>query len=152
VGRAYIGKSSPKLLEVPAFRRETSIESLLIMQVISRVAIALLGLTPAVQGVKLLASHFAGGVYTLDFSNNKLTQQAKADGCGKTPAWLQYYADDKSLYCIDESWQGSGSLVSYNVSSDGTLKQFASGTSTGNSVHGTLYGGSNGKGYLATVE
>jgi 6-phosphogluconolactonase (cycloisomerase 2 family) len=122
------------------------------MQVISRIAVVLLAVTPAVQGVKLLASHFAGGVYTLDFTGNKITQQAKADGCGKTPAWLSYYSADKTLYCIDESWAGSGNLVSYNVSSDGSLKQFAMAQTTGNSVHGTLYGGSNGKGFVATAE
>lgn len=122
------------------------------MHVISRVAIALLGLSPSVQGVKLLASHFAGGVYTLDFNGSKLTQQAKADGCGKTPGWIQYYSDDKTLYCFDESWAGSGNLVSYSVASDGTLKQSALATTTGNSVHGLLYGGSNGKGFVATAQ
>jgi len=122
------------------------------MHVISRVAVALLGLSPAVQAVKLLASHYSGNIYTLDFSGNKLTNQAKVAACGRTPGWIDYYADDKLLYCYDESWFGSGNIASYNVSSDGTLKQFASGPTTGNDVHGTLYGGSNGKGFIASAQ
>lgn len=122
------------------------------MNVISRIVVAVLGLTPAVQGVKLLASHFAGGVYTLDFTGSKITQQAKADGCGRVPGWIQYYSEDKTLYCFDESWYGSGNIVSFNVSTDGTLKQFAQAPTTGNDVHGLLYGGSNGKGFVATAQ
>jgi 6-phosphogluconolactonase (cycloisomerase 2 family) len=129
------------------------------MHVISRIAVAVLSLAPAVlarpgykASVKLIASHYSGQIYTLDFSGSKLTSQSKTDGCGRIPGWIDYYSDDKSLYCYDESWYGSGYIVSYNVSTDGTLKQFARAPTTGNDVHGTLYGGSNGKGFVATAQ
>jgi hypothetical protein len=132
-------------------RRITSTEAFT-MHVVSRIAVAVLGLTPAVQSVKLLASHYSGNIYTLDFTGNKLTNQAKATACGRVPGWIDYYPEDKTLYCYDESWYGSGNIVSYNVSTDATLKQFASAPTTGNDVHGTLYGGPNGKSFVATAQ
>jgi hypothetical protein len=122
------------------------------MQVVSRIAVAVLAVAPAVQAVKLLASHYSGNIYTLDFSGNKLTNQAKAAACGSTPGWIDYYSADKTLWCYDEAWTGSGNIVSYNVSDQGTISKFASARTTGNDVHGTLYGGSNGKGFVASAQ
>ena len=111
---------------------------------------------PTASPATLIASHYTGKLYTLTFTPNgsggSLTVGSPVTGCGTTPGWLQMYAEDKSLYCFDESWFGSGSIVKYSVGSDGKLTQTAQGKSTGNSVHGTLYGGSDGKGFIATVE
>ena len=108
----------------------------------------------------LLASHFSGAIFTLSLntpawgsnSTGSLAITSAAGGCGSTPTWLVYYADNKELICIDESWQGYGTIASYNVSSDGKLVVTGQAKTTGNDVHGTLYGGSDGKGFLAVVE
>ena len=73
-------------------------------------------------------------------------------GCGVTPGWLEYNPLDKSVYCFDESWQGSGVITNYAVATDGKLTQKATQKTAGRTVHGTLYGGSQGKSFIATAE
>lgn len=111
---------------------------------------------PAASPATLFVAHYTGKLYTLTLttsgSTGSLAVSSPVTGCGTTPAWLQLYPEDKTLYCFDESWFGSGSNAAYSVGGDGTLTLKASGKSTGNSVHGVLYGGSDGKGYAATVE
>jgi hypothetical protein len=119
-------------------------------------AFAALGSVPSARGASLLASHFSGSVYTLDFTQNgdsgNLTITSSVAGCGVTPAWLQLYPDDKKLYCFDESWTGRGTVGSYNVASDGRLSIASQMPSVGNDVHGRLYGGSDGKGFVAAAQ
>ena len=105
----------------------------------------------------LLASHFSGALFTLSLttgSNNtgSLAITSAAGGCGSTPTWLQYYSDSKKLYCVDESWQGYGTIAEYSVANDGTLTVTGQAKTTGNDVHGILYGGPNGRSFLATVQ
>lgn len=104
----------------------------------------------------LLASHFSGAIFTLSLntqgSNGTLSITSAAGGCGTTPTWLQYYSDTKKLYCVDESWQGYGTMAEYNVSSDGSLVVTGQAKTTGNDVHGALYGGPLGKSFIATVQ
>src|SRR5438067_461342 len=122
----------------------------------TQIALALLGLAPKALGLKLLASHYTGAIYTLDFkfdgAAGTLTSQGKVDGCGRLPGWLEYYSEDKKVYCFDESWYGSGFVASYNVSEDGTLSLVGQAPSTGNDVHGLLYGGPDGKGFVASAQ
>jgi hypothetical protein len=112
-------------------------------------------LAPGALGATLIASHFAGGVYTLSFTGSNtsgtlaITSQTT---CGTTPGWIELYTDTKKLYCFDESWSGSGVLNEYSVANDGRLSLTGSAKTTGNSVHGLLYGGSDGRGFVATVE
>ncbi|KAF1961296.1 putative isomerase YbhE [Byssothecium circinans] len=113
---------------------------------------ALLSLAPSTFAVKLLASHYTGGIYTLDFTNNTLTNKSKVEGCGRLPGWLEYYPSASVVYCFDESWYGSGYIASYNISTDGSLKLFQQAPTTGNDVHGLLYGGADGKGFVATAQ
>lgn len=111
---------------------------------------------PTASTATLLAAHYTGKLYTLTLttsgSTGSLTVGSPVTGCGSTPAWLQLYPEDKTLYCFDESWMGSGSNAVYSVGSDGKLTLKSSARSSGNSVHGLLYGGSDGKGFAATVE
>jgi len=111
---------------------------------------------PTASSATLLAAHYTGRLYTLSLtstgSTGTLTVGSPVTGCGTTPAWLQLYSDDQTLYCFDESWNGSGSNAVYSVGSDGKLTLKSSFRSSGNSVHGALYGGTDGKGYAATVE
>ena len=121
------------------------------------IVLAALGLAPmGTLGANLLVSHFSGKLYSLSFTQNgssgTLQQTGEFTGCGTTPGWIEYYSDTKQLYCFDESWFGSGQIAQYSVANDGRLTLTASARSTGNSVHGLLYGGSDGKGYIATAE
>jgi len=116
------------------------------------------GMSHGVLGAKLLASHYSGVIYTLDFtessssSNGSLSITSQATGCGQMPAWLEMYPKDGTVLCVDESWYGSGNIAQYSVSTDGKLAMTGQLKSTGNSVYGTLYGGSNGKGFVVSAE
>lgn len=113
-------------------------------------------LAPGALGANLLVSHFSGSLYSLSFTNSNSSGQlsitSETDGCGVTPAWLQLYSDINKVYCFDESWMGSGSSAEYDVAEDGSLALTGNLQTNGNSVHGALYGGSDGKGFVATVE
>ncbi|EAA31090.1 hypothetical protein GE21DRAFT_8546 [Neurospora crassa] len=115
-----------------------------------------LALAPSALGATLLVSHFSGPVYTLSLTTSgttgKLSITSQAGGCGTTPAWLEYYNDTKTAYCFDESWTGSGVITQYNVGSDGRLTQSGQTRTSGNTVHGKVYGGSDGKGFIATAQ
>lgn len=114
----------------------------------------LTALVPSAMGATLLASHFSGSVHTLNFNEatSSLSVVADYSGCGTTPGWLELYAQDASLWCFDESWTGSGPIVRYNVARDGRLSQAEQFKTTGNTVHGLLYGGPNGKSFIATAQ
>ncbi|KAK3380952.1 Lactonase, 7-bladed beta-propeller-domain-containing protein [Podospora didyma] len=119
--------------------------------------LAAIGLAPSVLGVNLIASHYTGGIYTLsltttDNTSGKLSISSQANGCGTTPGWLELYSDSKKLYCFDESWGGSGYITEYSVGNDGKLTIGSQLKTTGNSVHGQLYGGPEGKSFVATTE
>ncbi|KAK3936510.1 6-phosphogluconolactonase [Diplogelasinospora grovesii] len=114
-------------------------------------------LLPSVLGVTLLASHYNGNLYTLSLTgtpgvSGNLSITSTTTGCGTTPGWLELYPEDKTLYCFDESWSGSGSMAQYSVAADGTLSLTAQVPTTGNDVHGTLYGGVDGKGFVASAQ
>ncbi|KAK0710323.1 Lactonase, 7-bladed beta-propeller-domain-containing protein [Lasiosphaeria miniovina] len=115
-----------------------------------------IGLVPSVLGATLIASHFSGPVYTLSLtvtdSSGKLTQTSQATGCGNTPAWLELYSDTRKLYCFDENWNGAGVITEYSVASDGRLTSSGQVKTSGNTVHGSLYGGSDGRGFIASAQ
>lgn len=112
--------------------------------------------------VKLLATHFSGQIYTLDLtlasggSSGTLAVSSKVKGCGVTPAWLHLDEESRTVYCIDESWQGSGVLQQYSLNpktaSNTVLTLTGSAATPGNSVHGSLYGGKDGKKFIITSE
>lgn len=126
------------------------------MSLVTRAIFAALLPTTFAATSTLLASHFNGAIFTLSLntqgSSGTLAITSASGGCGTTPTWLTYYGDTKKLYCVDESWQGYGTIAEYDVSIDGTLTVTGQAKSTGNDVHGTLYGGPAGRSFLATVE
>lgn len=113
-----------------------------------------LALLPSALGASLIASHFSGKVFTLDFdeASGNLSVVAEYTGCGTTPGWLELYPEDQSLWCFDEAWTGSGPIVQYDVAEDGQLSQGLSFQTTGNTVHGILYGGPDGKSFIASAQ
>ncbi|KAJ2984976.1 hypothetical protein NUW58_g5781 [Xylaria curta] len=111
---------------------------------------ALLGLPAHVLGVNLLASHYTGKIYSLSFDNSTLTV-GSSTAAGTLPAWLGLDTNGgvKTVYSVDESWYGSGTLVSFTVEANGALTQTGRLTTSGASVHGTPYANSK---FFATVE
>ncbi|KAK0628778.1 Lactonase, 7-bladed beta-propeller-domain-containing protein [Bombardia bombarda] len=116
-----------------------------------------IGLVPTgVFGATLLASHYNGQLYSLSLtttgSTGKLAITSQSTGCGTTPGWLEYYSDTKQLYCFDESWTGSGYIAQFTVADNGKLSMTSQLRTSGNDVHGLLYGGPEGKSFVATAQ
>lgn len=111
-------------------------------------------LVPNVLGYRLFASHFSGRVYSLTFDrdsegNGTLAINSSASGCGNMPSWLTLDRTAGSLYCFDESY-GRGVVPSFSVAG-GALTSTGQASTGGNDVHGWLYGGTDGKGFVATA-
>ena len=107
--------------------------------------------------VRLLGTHFSGQIYTYDLKLSTATSGAlsitsNTTGCGVTPTWLHLDESTRTLWCIDESWQGSGVLTQWSLPKGGAPKLTASAATPGNSVHGSTYGGKDGKGFFVTAE
>lgn len=106
-------------------------------------------------GARLFASHFSGKVYSLTFERNNtgkgmLSVGSSSSDCGRMPSWLTLDQANGTLYCFDESY-GVGVVSSLDISGT-AIKRSGQSTTGGNDVHGWLYGGADGKGFLATVE
>ena len=124
------------------------------MVVMSFRVLALVALAPRALGANLAASHFSGTLFSLSFDNNTdtLSVTSEATGCGRMPGWLDFQSDARRLYCFDESWFGSGILAEFSVGCDGKLTLTGQARTTGQSVHGALYGGPDGRAFVATAE
>jgi hypothetical protein len=132
------------------------------MAPITSILLAGLSLFSETLAVKLISTHFSGQVYTLDLTFTEPTKatlkvDSKVTGCGVTPTWLYLDEQTRTLYCFDESWQGSGVITQWSVpkvegSSASTLTLSGSAKTPGNSVHGSLYGGADGKSFVITSE
>ncbi|KAF7536398.1 hypothetical protein G7054_g4568 [Neopestalotiopsis clavispora] len=131
------------------------------MSLLTSLVLSALGLVPIAFAEKLLASHYTGQVYSLDLAVNGSTGTLKSTsstgGCGKMPTWLELDSDTGTLYCFDESGAGQqgiggGVATTYTVNTDGSLKQTGQAKTKGGEVHGSFYGGSDGRGFVATVE
>ena len=114
---------------------------------------------PVTLGANLLLSHFSGQVYSLSYTgdnkNGTLTVKTSSNGCGRMPTWLTLESASRTLYCFDETSGavgGGGVLTSFSMNSDGSLKQTGQAPTTGGDVHGALYGGADGKGFIAAAE
>lgn len=128
----------------------------LILTMLRLALLAGIGLAKGVLGVNLIASHFSGGIYTLSLTttgtSGTISVTSQTNGCGTTPGWIELYSDTRKLYCFDESWTGRGQHAEFNVQNDGRLSLASSLQVSGNSVHGILYGGPDGRSYIATAE
>lgn len=132
------------------------------MAPIKALILGALSLFPSALAVKLLGTHFSGHIYTFDLtlpsaggSTGSIAVTSKTSGCGVTPAWLYLDQETRTLYCFDESWQGSGVITQWKYDpSKGSQALTLSGSATtpGNSVHGSLYGGKDGKSFVITSE
>jgi 6-phosphogluconolactonase (cycloisomerase 2 family) len=125
------------------------------MLTVSRLVLLALGLAPQAFGQNLLVSHYTGKVFSLSLAasgtSGTLKVGTSASGCGKMPSWLTLDSASGTLYCFDE--EGNSGVVSqYKVGSDGSVTMTGQAKTTGGDVHGWLFGGSDGKGFLAMAE
>jgi len=70
---------------------------------------------------------------------------------GTWPSWLILDAEAGSVIVLDESSWGSPILTQLSVSADGKLSPGVTARVAGGNLHGTMYGGENGKGFLAAA-
>ena len=112
-----------------------------------------------VEGSTLLATHYSGLVYNLLYTppnsgqqHGNLTIRSSTANCGKKPSWLTVDSTSNAVYCMDEDSSGQNVLASFSSATDGTVKLRSTTITAGGSVHGALYGGSDGKGFFATAE
>ncbi|KAK3936649.1 Lactonase, 7-bladed beta-propeller-domain-containing protein [Diplogelasinospora grovesii] len=105
---------------------------------------------------KLLVSHYNGNLYSLSLTTSGTTgqlavkQSLKAGGT--MPSWLTLDSDTGNLWVTDESTGGSPVLTQLSVGSDGTMKITGTSRSNGGEVHSAIYGGADGKGFIAAAE
>lgn len=126
------------------------------MAPITSFVLAGLSLVSQTLAVRLLGTHFSGQIFTYELNLSNATSGAlsittNTTGCGVTPTWLYLEESSKTVYCIDESWQGSGVLTQWTLGKSG-LTLSGSAVTPGNSVYGSLYGGQDGKSFLVTAE
>lgn len=120
----------------------------------SALALAAVLLPSSAQGASLIASHFSGNLYSLTLSESgELTVDSEVSSGNFWPSWLDLDSESGTLYVPDESdWSPPNGLVTFTVGADGSLTPGDADSQTataGGEVHSTLYGGQDGKGFIA---
>ncbi|ERT00602.1 hypothetical protein HMPREF1624_01829 [Sporothrix schenckii ATCC 58251] len=121
---------------------------------------ALLCLIPSVSLAttsNLLVSHYNGNLYTLALTTGtgtpSLAVTSSIKACGQMPSWLTLDKVGGTVYCTDESGANTGStLTALSVGANGALKVAGTDRTPGGELHSTLYGGSDGRGFIAAAE
>ncbi|KAH8732343.1 Lactonase, 7-bladed beta-propeller-domain-containing protein [Phaeosphaeriaceae sp. PMI808] len=105
----------------------------------------------AATAANLWASHYSGSINYLTFTGKSLTLTSSTKTNNNLPSWITYDNVGQALYVPDEVFQGpsTGSLVSFSITNNSTLTAGGKGTTPQGSVATTLYGGSNGRGFIA---
>ena len=101
---------------------------------------------------ELFVSHYSGSIYSLNLNGNQLSIASTLRAGGGMPSWLTLDSENRILYVTDESQFGGAVLTALAVQADGSVKSIAAPKSPGAELHSAFYGGSNGKGFLATAE
>ncbi|KAF2621739.1 6-phosphogluconolactonase [Macroventuria anomochaeta] len=108
----------------------------------------------AAAAANLYTAHYSGTISHLSFNNNSLTL-VSAEKTGQTlPSWITYDAAGKKLYIPDENFvdpTSNGVLVSYSVDANGALTKTGNTTTPRGGVATVLYGGKDGKGFIANA-
>jgi hypothetical protein len=101
----------------------------------------------------LWATHYSGTINYLTFSGNALTLSSSTKTGNNLPSWITYDSAGKALYIPDEVFYGppSGTLVSFSIGNDSSLKSIGTGTTPQGVVANALYGGTDGKGFIANA-
>lgn len=101
----------------------------------------------------LYASHYSGTLNTLSLDGNSLRLANSISTGNKLPSWITYDSVGKAVYVPDEVFYGasSGNLASFSVSNTGTLSATGKGPTAMGVVATALYGGVDGKSFIANA-
>lgn len=101
----------------------------------------------------LYATHYSGTVNYLTFSGSSLALTSSTKTGNTLPSWITYDGPGKALYIPDENFIGmnGGSLVSFSIGANGALTSTGKVSTPQGVVATTLYGGSDGKGFIANA-
>jgi hypothetical protein len=100
----------------------------------------------------LYASHYSGTINLLNFSGNALTLTSSTRTGNLMPSWITYDGPGKALYIPDENYNsGTGTLVSFSIGANGALTSTGKVSTAQGVVATTLYGGSDGRGFIANA-
>ena len=99
----------------------------------------------------LYASHYSGTVNYLTFADTSLTLTTSTKSGNSLPSWLVYDGPGKALYVCDESMQMPGTMTSFSIGANGALTPSGKVTTPAGNVASTLYGGEDGKGFMANA-
>jgi hypothetical protein len=108
----------------------------------------------AAAAVNLYAVHYSGTINHLAFNNDSLALVSSAKTGQTLPSWTTYDTAGKKLYIPDENFvneKEKGLLVSYSIDANGVLTKAGNSTTPRGGVSTTLYGGKNGRGFIANA-
>ena len=119
----------------------------------ARLTLTLLALLPAIRAATLFASHFEGTVYTLSLSDDasELTLASQVSP-GGMPSWLTLDSAGSTLYVTDESWLGGTKISVWSVGEGGELTEAGQVPTEEGEIASCLYGGEDGKGFIAAAQ
>lgn len=106
---------------------------------------SLIALGATVSATNLFVSDYSGHVTTLELTEKNgsysLEQTHSNDGCAPNPSWLTIDPTRGALYCLNEGLETvNGSLSSFIINPDGSLKHIQNTTTPNGPVSGIIYG------------
>lgn len=109
---------------------------------------------PLCSATNLFVSSYAGNITSLSLTesggNYNLEKTFYNPGCAPNPSWLTLDVDRGELYCLDEGLTvPNGTLSSYLVNPDGSLKQVQKADTVSGPVSGVIFGNPSGNRSIA---
>lgn len=110
-------------------------------------------LSSSANAATLYASHYSGTINKLNLDGNSLTLANSTSTGNILPSWITHDGPGKSLYVADEVFYGapSGNLASFSIDSNGNMKATGKGPTAMGVVATTLYGGAEGRSFIANA-
>lgn len=114
-----------------------------LLSILSCAAGAAAAAVPA--STNLFVSSYSGTITTLSLTQSSsgtysLTSKATSNGCAPNPSWLTLDYPNQVLYCLDEGLTSpNGTLSSYKINTDGSLKQVQKANTISGPVAGAFY-------------
>jgi hypothetical protein len=101
----------------------------------------------------LWATHYSGTLNYLTFNEKSLTLSSSSKIGNNLPSWITYDSAGKALYVPDEVFYGpsTGSLVSFSIGNNGSVTTTGKGVTPQGVVANALYGGADGKSFIANA-
>jgi hypothetical protein len=133
------------------FYESTNLTSVIIMLSANPLLLPLFG--SVASAANLWATHYSGSINYLTFTGKSLTLTSSTKTGNNLPSWITYDSAGQKLYIPDEVFQGpsTGSLASFSIGNNGTLTANGKGTTPQGVVATALYGGADGKSFIANA-